>query len=52
VALSWHSRAGKSLFENLGDGATVDDFIAWFPGVRREQAVAALAFAEQTLAAT
>lgn len=42
----------KSLFENLGDGATVDDFIAWFPGVRREQAVAALAFAEQTLAAT
>ncbi|HEX7447644.1 MAG TPA: DUF433 domain-containing protein [Pirellulales bacterium] len=35
------------LFENLEDGATVDDFIAWFPGVRREQAVAALALAGQ-----
>ncbi|HEV3006155.1 MAG TPA: DUF433 domain-containing protein [Pirellulales bacterium] len=40
----------KALFENLEDGATVDDFVAWFPGVRREQAVAVLAFAEQTLA--
>lgn len=39
----------KALFENLEDGATVDDFVAWFPGVRRDQAVAILAFAEQTL---
>lgn len=42
----------KALFENLEDGATVDDFVAWFPGVRREQAVAVLAFAEQTLTST
>ena len=42
----------KALFENLGDGATVDNFVEWFPGVRRDQAVAVLAFAEQTLAAT
>jgi uncharacterized protein (DUF433 family) len=40
----------KALFENLEDGATVDDFVAWFPGVRRDQVVAVLAFAEQTLA--
>ena len=26
-----------ALFENLKDGATVDDFIAWFPGVTRTQ---------------
>lgn len=42
----------KALFENLEDGATVDDFVKWFPGVRREQAVAVLTFAEQTLAST
>lgn len=42
----------RALFENLEDGATIDDFVAWFPGVGREQAVAVLAFAEQSLAAT
>lgn len=42
----------KALFENLEDGASVDNFVAWFPGVRREQAVAVLAFAEQTLTST
>jgi uncharacterized protein (DUF433 family) len=26
-----------ALFENLEDGADVDDFIAWFPGVTAEQ---------------
>ena len=40
----------KSLFENIEDGATVDDFLEWFPGVGREQVVAVLAFAEQSLA--
>ena len=39
----------KALFENLEDGATLDDFLQWFPGVRREQVVAVLEFAEQTL---
>lgn len=27
----------KALFENLEDGATVDEFLQWFPGVTREQ---------------
>jgi uncharacterized protein (DUF433 family) len=26
-----------ALFENLKDGATIDDFLAWFPGVERSQ---------------
>jgi uncharacterized protein (DUF433 family) len=26
-----------ALFENLEDGATIDDFLNWFPGVTREQ---------------
>ena len=26
-----------ALFENLEDGATVDDFLEWFPGVTRSQ---------------
>ena len=25
------------LFQNLEDGATVDDFLEWFPGVARQQ---------------
>jgi uncharacterized protein (DUF433 family) len=42
----------KALFENLEEGATVDDFLSWFPGVTREQVLAVLAFAEQSLAVT
>lgn len=42
----------KSLFENLEDGATIDEFVEWFPGVRREQVVAVLAFAERSLSLT
>ena len=42
----------KALFENLEDGAAVDDFLTWFPGVRRDQVVAVLEFAEQSLATT
>jgi uncharacterized protein (DUF433 family) len=42
----------KALFENLEDGATVDDFLNWFPGVGREQVLAVLAFAEQSLTVT
>ena len=26
-----------ALFENIEDGATVDQFLEWFPGVSREQ---------------
>jgi uncharacterized protein (DUF433 family) len=31
-----------ALFENLRDGATVDEFLAWFPGVSRKQVNAVL----------
>lgn len=31
-----------ALFENLRDGATVDQFLAWFPGVSRAQVAAVL----------
>ncbi len=40
----------KALFENLEDGATVEDFLAWFPGVTRPQVQAVLEFAGQSLA--
>ena len=41
----------KALFENLEDGARVEDFPAWFPGVGRHQVEAVLHHAEQSLAA-
>jgi uncharacterized protein (DUF433 family) len=41
----------RALFENLEDGATVNDFLAWFPGVSREQVEAVLEHAERSLAA-
>ena len=41
----------KALFENLEGGATVDEFLEWFPGVAREQVIAVLEFAEQSLVA-
>ena len=40
----------RALFENLEAGATVGDFLKWFPGVTREQVLAVLAHAEQSLA--
>jgi uncharacterized protein (DUF433 family) len=40
----------KALFENLEDGARVDDFLEWFPGVTRDQVEAVLEHAEQSLA--
>ena len=39
-----------SLFENLEDGATVDNFLEWFPGVTRQQVEAVLKHTEQSLA--
>jgi uncharacterized protein (DUF433 family) len=41
----------RALFENLEDGAGVDEFLLWFPGVRREQVLGVLEFAEQSLSA-
>lgn len=32
----------SALFENLRDGATVADFLEWFPGVERSQVEAVL----------
>jgi len=41
----------KALFENLEDGATVDDFLEWFPGVTRAQVEAVLEHAERSFVA-
>jgi uncharacterized protein (DUF433 family) len=38
------------LFENLEAGATVSEFLEWFPGVERTQVEAVLEFAEASLA--
>ncbi len=40
----------RALFENLEDGASLDDFLQWFPGVERSQAAAVLEHAKATLA--
>lgn len=40
-----------ALFENLRDGATVDEFLEWFPGVERAQVEAVLNYELETLAA-
>lgn len=39
-----------ALFENLRDGATVEEFLEWFPGVKREQVEALLDHELETLA--
>jgi uncharacterized protein (DUF433 family) len=39
----------RALFENLEDGATVDQFVEWFPGVTREQVEAVLEFTAGSL---
>lgn len=41
----------QALFENLEDGATVDEFLQWFPGVKREDVLAVLEFAGRSLSA-
>jgi uncharacterized protein (DUF433 family) len=38
----------RALFENLEDGASIDDFLEWFPGVTREQVELVLHHAEQS----
>jgi uncharacterized protein (DUF433 family) len=40
----------KALFENLEGGATVEEFLAWFPGVTRAQVEAVLEHAQRSLA--
>jgi uncharacterized protein (DUF433 family) len=38
-----------ALFENIESGASLNDFVEWFPGVIKEQAQAVLDYAIQTL---
>jgi uncharacterized protein (DUF433 family) len=40
----------KALFENLEAGASIDEFLEWFPGVSRDQVEAVLQHAELSLA--
>ncbi len=39
----------RALFENLESGASVNEFLEWFPGVEHEQVIAVLAHAERSL---
>ena len=39
----------SALFENLESGATLDQFLAWFPGVARAQAEAVLEHAARSV---
>ncbi|MFO7538213.1 MAG: DUF433 domain-containing protein [Chloroflexota bacterium] len=39
-----------ALFENLRNGATVDEFLDWFPGVERAQVEAVLDYELERLA--
>lgn len=38
-----------ALFENLAASATIDEFVEWFPGVTRQQALAVLQHAQRSL---
>ena len=55
VSGSWVFRNTRvpviALFENLEGGASLDDFLLWFPGVMREQAEAVLEYTIQSLKA-
>jgi uncharacterized protein (DUF433 family) len=41
----------SSLFQNLEDGARVDEYLEWFPSVARGQIDAVLEFTARSLAA-
>ena len=41
----------RTLFENLEAGASIDEFVAWFEGVSKEQVLRVLQHAEQSLEA-
>ena len=41
----------QALFENLRSGATVDQFLKWFPGVSQQQVDQVLRFEEVSLEA-
>lgn len=56
VSGSWVFRGTRvpvaALFENLRDGATISQFLEWFPGVTREQVEAVLDHEVTMLTAT
>lgn len=41
----------RALFDNIEDGASIDDFLEWFPGVTRKQVECVLEHASTGLAA-
>jgi uncharacterized protein (DUF433 family) len=41
----------KALFENIEGGATIQEFLEWFPGVTRQQAEAVLEYTQKSLEA-
>ncbi|MGH9842473.1 MAG: DUF433 domain-containing protein [Blastocatellia bacterium] len=53
VSGSWVFRGTRvpvaALFENLEGGASIEDFLSWFPGVSREQVLAVLKYTVQAL---
>ena len=53
VSGSWVFRGTRvpvaALFENFEGGASVDDFLSWFPGVTREQVDAVLEYTIRSL---
>jgi len=53
VSGSWVFRGTRipviALFENLEGGASIDDFLAWFPGVTRDQVEGVLKYTIQSL---
>lgn len=53
VSGSWVFRGSRvpvqALFENLEEGASMEDFLKWFPGVERKQVEAVLEYARQSL---
>ncbi len=55
VSGSWVFRNTRvpviALFENLEGGASIDDFLSWFPGVTKEQVEAVLEFLKSDLQA-
>ncbi|MEM7735652.1 MAG: DUF433 domain-containing protein [Deinococcota bacterium] len=41
----------KALFENLEDGSTTEEFVAWFPGVTPQQVRAVLEYVARSATA-
>ncbi|HEX8281198.1 MAG TPA: DUF433 domain-containing protein [Chthoniobacterales bacterium] len=41
----------RTLFENLEAGASIDEFLAWYEGVERQQVMEVLRHAERSLVA-